>query len=85
MSRTKMQRRVRRINKRNSKRSIEKIGSGGEVVAVYPSARAAARANFISYQAVLDRCRGLVKNPFALDGCTYRFQRMKRDSGGGEG
>lgn len=73
MSKTKQQRRVRRINKRNSKRPVVKIDQNGTVVALYPSARAAARYNFISYQAVLDRCNGKIQKPFALDGHSYRF------------
>lgn len=47
----------------------------GEIVAVYPSARAAARENHMSYQTVLDRCNGKVKQPFALDGHTYQFEK----------
>ena len=57
----------------SSRRPVEKIDMSGEVVEVYPSARAAARANHMSYQAVLDRCNGKVKNPYALDGHNYRF------------
>ena len=38
------------------------------------SAREAAKANHMSYQTVLDRCNGKVKNPYALDGFTYRFE-----------
>lgn len=37
-------------------------------------AREAAKANHMSYQTVLDRCNGKVKNPYALDGFTYRFE-----------
>lgn len=73
MSKTRQQRRVRRINKHNAKRPVVQINKSGEVLAVYSSARAAARANFISYQSVLDRCRGKVQKPFALDGHSYRF------------
>ena len=39
------------------------------------SARAAAKANHMSYQTVLDRCHGKVKKPFALDGYTYQFDK----------
>ena len=52
-----------------------KVNEAGEVVAVYPSARKAAKANHMSYQTVLDRCNGKIKNPFALDGHTYRFEK----------
>jgi len=52
---------------------VAKIAPGGEIVALYPSARQAAKANHMSYQTVLDRCNGKVKNPFALDGYNYIF------------
>lgn len=58
-----------------SRRPVEKVDICGEVVEVYSSARAAARANHMSYQAVLDRCNGKVKNPYALDGYNYRFEK----------
>ncbi|MBE6959851.1 MAG: hypothetical protein E7448_03905 [Ruminococcaceae bacterium] len=54
---------------------VAKVDSTGEIVAYYPSARAAARANHMSYQAVLDRCNGKIKKPYALDGHTYIFDR----------
>lgn len=56
-----------------TRRPVAKVNEAGETVAFYPSARAAARANHMSYQAVIDRCHGKVKKPFALDGHTYRF------------
>lgn len=54
---------------------IAKIAPSGEVVALYPSAHAAGRANHVSSQAILNRCNGKVKKPFALDGHNYRFER----------
>lgn len=54
---------------------VVKVTPEGEVVAAYSSARAAAIENHMSYQTVLDRCHGRVKNPFALDGHTYQFER----------
>ena len=59
----------------SSRRPVEKIDTSGDVVVVYSSARAAARANHMSYQKVLDRCNGKVKNPYALDGHNYRFEK----------
>ena len=41
---------------------VVKMTEDGEVVAVYRSARAAAKENHMSYQTVLDRCHGKVKN-----------------------
>lgn len=59
----------------SSRRPVAKVDKSGEVVSVYPSARAAARANHMSYQTVLDRCNGKVKNSYALDGHDYRFEK----------
>lgn len=58
-----------------SRMPVAKVTPAGEIVAVYPSARAAAKANHMSYQAVLDRCNGKVKKPYALDGHTYIFDK----------
>ena len=54
---------------------VAKVNEAGEVVAIYPSARKAAKANHMSYQAVIDRCHGKIKKPFALDGHTYRYEK----------
>lgn len=59
----------------SSRRPVEKVDMNGAVVEVYSSARAAARANHMSYQTVLDRCNGKVKNPYTLDGHNYRFEK----------
>ena len=56
------------------KKAVIKISKDGEGVEIYRSAREAAKANHMSYQAVLDRCHGKVKKPFALDGHTYQFE-----------
>lgn len=52
---------------------VAKVDANGEVIAFYPSARAAARENFVSYQTVMNRCNGKVKNEFALDGYSFRW------------
>lgn len=62
---------------RSRSQSVFKISEGGEVVEVYRSAREAARHNHMSYQAVMDRCNGKVKKPFALDGYTYVWEDLK--------
>lgn len=54
---------------------VAKVNEAGEVVAVYPSARKAAKANHMSHQTVIDRCHGRIKKPFALDGYTYRYEK----------
>ena len=56
------------------RRPVFKVNQAGEDVEVYGSAREAAAKNYMSYQAVLDRCHGKIKNPYALDGYTYRFE-----------
>lgn len=60
------------------RKTVFKVNQEGEDVEVYRSAREAAKANNMSYQTVLDRCNGKVKNPYALDGYTYRFEEKKR-------
>ena len=40
-------------------------------IEAYRSARAAAKANFMSYQTVLDRCNGKTKGDIAPDGFVY--------------
>lgn len=57
----------------SKRRPVAKVTPEGETVAVYSSARLAAQINHMSYQAVLDRCNGKVKKPFALDGYNYIF------------
>lgn len=61
----------------SKRRPVVKINTTGEIVEVYPSARSAAKANHMSYQTVLDRCNGVVKKPFALDGHNYAFEDDK--------
>lgn len=56
------------------RKCVLKVDKDGNEVEVYRSAREAAKKNNMSYQTVLDRCHNRVKNPFALDGFTYRFE-----------
>lgn len=76
MTRSKLGRKTGGSNSR--RRPVRKVTPDGEVVEFYPSARAAAKANHMSYQTVMDRCNGKVKNPFALDGHTYRWDDEER-------
>lgn len=57
---------------------VAKIDRSGQIVGAYTSARAAGRRNFISYQAVIDRCNGKIKKPYALDGHTYLYDGDER-------
>jgi hypothetical protein len=65
----------------SSSRPVAKVDADGHVVDFYPSARAAGRANHMSYQTVLDRCNGKVKKPFALDGFNYRWDEGEYTDG----
>lgn len=60
-----------RYGRMSKSRPVAKVDPDGNVVDFYTSARAAGRANHMSYQTVIDRCNGRVKNPYALDGTTY--------------
>lgn len=55
------------------RKPVKKIDADGNIVDFYSSVRAAARANYMSYQSVSDRCNNKVKNPFAADGYNYQF------------
>lgn len=65
----------RRTGRQATRMVVEKVTPQGEVVAIYSSARAAAKANYASYQVILDRCHGKVKRPYAMDGHDYRFAK----------
>lgn len=54
------------------------VDRDGEVVEVYRSAREAAKANFMSYQSVLDRCHNRIKNHYALNGYTFQFEEKPK-------
>lgn len=60
--------------KSNKRKAVFKINSAGEEVEVYPSARSAAKDNHMSYQAVVDRCKGKIKNPFKWYDYTFRYE-----------
>ena len=59
---------------KSRRKTVAKINDSGNIVEVYPSARAAARDNFMSYQTVIDRCNGKVKSAFASDGFAYVWE-----------
>lgn len=56
---------------KSRRRPVAKVDRDGYLVEVYPSAREAARRNYMSYQTVMDRCNGKVKSAFAPDGYAY--------------
>ena len=59
---------------KSRRKPVAKINDSGNIVEVYPSARAAARENFMSYQTVIDRCNGKTKSTFASDGFAYAWE-----------
>lgn len=71
----------KRTGAKSRRKPVAKIGKDGEVVEVYPSARAAARENFMSCQTVTDRCNGKCKSAFAPDGYAYAWEDSERSMG----
>lgn len=64
-----------RMTGANAKRQpVAKLDSNGEIIEVYSSARKAAKANYMSYQTIIDRCNGKVKSAFAPDGYAYAWE-----------
>ena len=59
---------------RSKRKAVVKIDGHGEIVEVYPSARRAAKANYLSHQTVTDRCNGKCKSLFAPDGYAYAWE-----------
>ena len=57
-----------------SRRSVEKVDKYGQVVALYPSTLEAAKANYMSRKAIWMRCTNKVRDPFKLNGYTYRYE-----------
>lgn len=59
------------------RRSVEKIDKRGRVIELYASVSEAARKNFMSTKAIQGRCLNKVKDPFALNGYSFRYERTK--------
>lgn len=59
----------------SNKRSIEKIDVDGNVVELYSSVREAAKSNFVAPMTIIRRCQNRIKNPYALTGYTFRYER----------
>ena len=57
---------------RSMRKAVEMVDPDGNVVELYSSAREAASANHMALGCVTDRCEGRIKNPFALNGYTFR-------------
>ena len=61
----------------NRRRSVEKIDQDGNVLELYKSATEAAKKNFMAKNAVGQRCRNELKNPFKLTGFSFRYERTR--------
>ncbi len=62
------------------RKTVVKINRDGEIVDCYSSAREASRKNFMSYQAVIDRCNlvNVKRTIFAPDGYAYSWEDDER-------
>lgn len=58
---------------KNNRKPIVKIDKSGKIVEVYPSLHAASLANYMSEAAIRERCKGIVKRPFAGTGYSFRY------------
>ena len=65
----------RRFGKMASRKPVIKVDAAGEIVNCYSSALAAAKENYLSYEAVTDRCNGRIKKEYTIDGCTFRWDK----------
>lgn len=65
--------------RKSHRRCVMKLDQDGEVVDIFPSAREAARQEHMSYQAVIDRCLGRIKKPYALNGYTYVYEELRKE------
>ena len=65
----------------SGRRPVAKVDASGEPVEFYSSAREAGRKNNMSFMAVVKRCNGKIKNPFALDGHDYRWDDLDERKG----
>lgn len=52
-----------------NRRPVAKVSASGEVLDIYPSLTAAAKANYLNIKAVSNRCNGKVKDPGAFTFC----------------
>ena len=64
---------AKRRNMRAFRRAVVKIDPDGTIVDAFPSARDAAKSDFVNIHAVTDRCNKQRKNEFAFTGYSYRW------------
>lgn len=65
----------RRTGALSGKRTVLRLSTSGEILAVYPSAREAAKVEPFSYQAIMDRCNKKNKRP---DGFIYVWEDTRK-------
>ena len=58
------------------RKAVEMIDRDGNVVELYRSQAAAAKANYISKNSVSARCRNRLKDPYHLTGYTFRYEKV---------
>jgi hypothetical protein len=63
----------RKVSYRYRCRPVVMIDRDGEIVECYESASKAAEANYIGLDSVCKRCRGEIKDEFALTGYSFRY------------
>ena len=66
------------LGKKAKCRPVIKLDRDGNELEIYPSARAAARANYISYSSVSARCRGEMKDPFKRFEWDFKYEDNER-------
>ena len=66
-----------RLSCGNRRKAVEKIDRDGNVVDLYRSVTEAARKNHMVKNAVGQRCRNELKDPFALTGFSFRYERTR--------
>ncbi len=59
----------------NRRKAVEKIDRDGNVLELYASATEAAKKNYMVKNAVGQRCRNELKDPFKLTGYSFRFEQ----------
>lgn len=62
------------INGRCNRRAVLKIGADGDIVEVYPSAREAARREYVSETAMRRRCLGKTHACRWAEDCEFRYE-----------
>lgn len=64
-----------RLSDSPKRRPIEKVDREGNVLALYRSQAAAAKANYMSKNSVSERCRNKLKDPYSLTGFSFRYEK----------